>query len=56
MAADVKAKETIPAEELVRLRRIEDAAKKVLRVMEGKRSATAVLTAIAELRAALKEP
>ena len=48
--------ETITTEEVARLRRIEEAAKRVLVVMEGKRSATTVLTAIGELRAALKEP
>lgn len=47
---------TVPADELARLRRVEEAAKKVLTVMEGKRSATDVLSAIAELRAALKQP
>lgn len=47
--------EAIAADELARLRRIEAAAKKVLTVMEGRRTATTVLAAIAELRAALKE-
>ncbi len=56
MASDEQAPETIPADELARLRRIEEAAKKVLAEMEGRRSATTVLTAIAELRAALKQP
>jgi hypothetical protein len=54
--SDEPARESIPVDELARLRRIEEAAKKVLTVMEGKRSATSVLTAVAELRAALKEP
>lgn len=49
-----EAQETIPADELARLLRIEETAKKVLAEMEGRRSATSVLTAIAELRAALK--
>ena len=56
MTNDEPARESIPVDELARLRRIEEAAKKVLTVMEGKRSATSVLTAVAELRAALKEP
>ena len=56
MASDEEAPETIPSDELVRLRRIEEAAKKVLAEMEGRRSATTVLTALAELRAALKQP
>ena len=55
MSENEPAQETIPSAELARLRRVEEAAKQVLGVMEGKRSATTVLTAIAELRAALKE-
>ena len=51
-----EAQETIPSDELARLLRIEEAAKKVLVVVEGKRSASTVLAAIAELRAALKTP
>ena len=47
---------TIPADEVARLRRTEAAAKRVLVAMEGKRSATTVLTAVSELRAALKRP
>jgi hypothetical protein len=47
--------ERVAAEELARLRRIEEAAKEVLRQMEGRRSATPMLAAIAELRAALRE-
>jgi hypothetical protein len=54
MATDEPAKETIPANELVRLRRIEQAAGNVLVVMEGNRSATVVLAAVAELRQALQ--
>jgi hypothetical protein len=46
--------EQIAAVELARLRRVEDAAKRLLDQMQGRRSATTVLTAIAELRAALK--
>jgi len=42
-------------EELVRLRHIADLAARVLEEMGGRRSATPMLTAIAELRAALKE-
>ena len=56
MSADGQTQATIPADELARLRRIEEAARTVLTVMEGKRSATTVLTAVAELRAALKQP
>jgi hypothetical protein len=47
--------ERVTAEELARLRRIEEAAKEVLRQMQGRRSATPMLAAIAELRAALRE-
>jgi hypothetical protein len=46
--------EPIPTAELARLRRIEKAANELLDQMQGRRSATTVLTAIAELRAALK--
>ena len=46
--------ERIAIAELARLRRVEDAAKELLDQMQGRRSATTVLTAIAELRAALK--
>jgi hypothetical protein len=46
--------EQIAAVELARLRRVEDAAKGLLDQMQGRRSATTVLAAIAELRAALK--
>ena len=52
MATDEPVRE-IPADELAHLLLIEAAARKLLAVMEGKRSATTVLTAIAELRAAL---
>lgn len=41
--------------QLARLRRIADLAARVLEEMGGRRSATSVLTATAELRAALKE-
>jgi hypothetical protein len=47
---------TISAAELARLRRIEAAANEVLERMGGRRSATPLLSAIAALRAALKEP
>ena len=40
--------------EIARLRRVEEAAAGVLNVMGGRRSATPMLAAIAELRAALK--
>jgi hypothetical protein len=53
MGGDEPVQETIPADELARLRRIEEAGKRLLDEMQGKRSATTVLTAIAELRAAL---
>ncbi|HSD48523.1 MAG TPA: hypothetical protein VLE71_01705 [Actinomycetota bacterium] len=46
--------ETIATDELARLRRIEAAAKDVLTQMEGTRSATTILTALAALRAALR--
>ena len=46
--------EQIATVELARLRRIEKAAKELLDQMQGRRSATTVLTAVAELRAALK--
>jgi hypothetical protein len=55
MASDEQAQETIPADELAR-RRIEEAAKRGLAEREGRRSATTVLAAIAELRAAMKQP
>ena len=42
--------------EVTRLRRVEGAATRVLEEMGGRRSATPMLTAIAELRAALKGP
>jgi hypothetical protein len=45
--------EPIPTAELARLRRIEKAANELLDQMQGRRSATTVLTAVAELRAAL---
>jgi hypothetical protein len=44
----------IAAVELARLRRVEDPAKRLLDQMRGRRSATTVLAAIAELRGALK--
>lgn len=47
--------ERVNAEELARLRRIEEAAKEVLRQMQGRRSVTPMLAAIADLRAALRE-
>lgn len=47
--------ETVPSEELARLRRIEAAAKELLQQMEGRRKATPMLEAMAKLRAALKE-
>jgi hypothetical protein len=53
MTKDEQAPETIPADELARLRRIEEAAKRLLDVMPGRRSATEMLSALAELRAAV---
>ena len=47
--------ERVSKDELARLRRIEETAKGVLTQMEGRRSATSMLAAIAALRAALKE-
>lgn len=49
------AHERVSSEELARLRRIEAASREVLQQMQGRRSATPMLAAIAELRAALKE-
>jgi hypothetical protein len=46
--------ERVSAEELARLRGIEVAAREVLRQMQGRRSATPMLAAVATLRAALK--
>lgn len=54
MTSDEPGNETIAADELARLRRIEAAAKDVLTQMEGRRSATTILTALAALRAALR--
>ena len=54
MTDDDTTTERIAAVELARLRRVEDAAKELLDQMQGRRSATTVLTAVAELRAALK--
>ncbi len=45
----------VPKPELERLRRIEEAARRLLVAMEGRRSATPTLAAIAELRASLSE-
>ena len=49
------AHERVSAEELARLRRIEEAAREVLHQMQGRRSASPTLAAIASLRAALKD-
>lgn len=54
MTTDDTTIEPIPTVELARLRRIEKAAKELLDQMQGRRSATTVLTAVAELRAALR--
>ena len=55
MTADDPTTEQIATAELARLRRVEEAAKELLDQMQGRRSATMVLTAVAALRAALKE-
>jgi hypothetical protein len=55
VTADNTTHELIARAELVRLRRIEVAATELLDQMQGRRSATTVLTAVAELRAALRE-
>jgi len=47
--------EQIATADLARLRRVEEAAKELLDQMPGRRSATTVLSAVAALRAALKE-
>lgn len=47
--------ERVPADELARLRRIEQAATDVLNQSQGRRSASSMLAAMAALRAALKE-
>jgi DNA-binding FrmR family transcriptional regulator len=52
---DEPTEERVSKDELARLRRIEETAKGVLTQMEGRRSATSMLAAIAALRAALKE-
>jgi hypothetical protein len=55
VAADDTTHELIASEVLARLRRIEVAATELLDQMQGRRSATTVLTAVAELRAALRQ-
>jgi hypothetical protein len=52
---DEPTRASIDAAELERLRRIERAAQDLLVRMEGKRSASQVLTALADLRAAFRE-
>jgi len=54
-APDGPTYEPVPAEELARLRRIEEAARELLNRSEGRRSASQLLTAMAALRVALKE-
>lgn len=56
MTSDEPTYETIATDELARLRRIEEAAKQLLTQMGDRRSASPTLAALAELRAALKEP
>jgi hypothetical protein len=55
VTADDTTQELIAIAELARLRRIEVAATELLDRMQGRRSATTGLTAVAELRAALAE-
>jgi hypothetical protein len=45
--------ESVPADELARLRRVESAARDLLERSQGRRSATAMLEGMAVLRAAL---
>jgi hypothetical protein len=45
--------ESVPADELARLRRVESAARDLLERSQGRRSATAMLEGMAALRAAL---
>jgi hypothetical protein len=49
------AHELVATDELARLHRIEEAAREVLNQMQGRRSASPLLSAIAALRAALAE-
>jgi hypothetical protein len=55
MNDDAAGNDRFSAEELARLRRIEEAAREVLHQMQGRRSASPMLAAIAKLRAGLKE-
>lgn len=55
VTSDGTTHERVSVEELARLRRIEEAAKEVLLQMQGRRSASPMLAAIAALRSALKE-
>jgi hypothetical protein len=55
MNDDATGNDRFSAEELARLRRIEEAAREVLHQMQGRRSASPMLAAIAKLRAGLKE-
>ena len=55
MTDDDPTTEQIATADLARLRRVEEAAKELLDQMQGRRSATTVLSAVAALRAALKE-
>jgi len=54
VTADDTTHELIAREELARRRRIDVVANELLDQMRGRRSATTVLTAVAELRAALR--
>ena len=55
MTDDDPTTEQVATVELASLRRIETAAKELLDQMKGRRSVTTVLSAVAALRAALKE-
>lgn len=53
MTEDEPVRESLTPGELARLRKIEEAARRLLAVMPGRRSATETLSALAELRAAV---
>jgi hypothetical protein len=55
VTADEPTYESVTTDELARLHRIEEAASEVLNQLQGRRSASPLLAAIAALRAALKE-
>jgi hypothetical protein len=55
MTADEPTYEWVRKDELARLHRVEEAARDLLEQSTGRRSATAMLTAMAALRAAIEE-